>query len=213
MHTDDQKWPLASEFVVLGHVLQDDGSIRRCWTRARAAMWRAFWANPATRESMHLNLHDRLGLLSKAVTPQLDFRCSRWPPQKQAAAELDNTKRKMTAILLRVSPYPDEAVEDFVRRRGRLSASVCNQQGLWSSHFFHRATKWDLHLSRDRNIQSWPCKLRLFRDRDWFMQRRIELAPNNGWSASCVAGKTDTRAFRGKVHTRWHDGIHFALSK
>ena len=210
MPIDGVKWPLVSEFVVLGHVLKDDGSIRPCWTRARTSMWRAFWANPATRESTYLTLNDRLGLLAKAVTPQLDFRCSRWPPQKQIADELDRLQRKMTAILMRVPRHADEPIDVFVRRRGRLAASVCKRRGLWSIHWFDRATKWDDHLSRDRNSQSWPARLRSYRDREWFLQRRIELAPRNGWSASSLAGRTDTRAFRGKVHSRWHDGIHYA---
>ena len=100
----------------------------------------------------------------------------RWPPQKQIADELDRLQRKMTAILMRVPRHADEPIDFFVRRRGRLAASVCKRHGLWSLHWFDRATKWDDHLSRDRNSHSWPARLRSYRDREWFLQRRIALA-------------------------------------
>ena len=210
--TDSVKWPLCDKFCVLGHLLQDDGSIRSCWSRARVSMWRAFWANPASKEMTHSTLNDRINLLTKTVTPQLDFRCSRWPPQKQVADELNRTQRKMTAILLKTPRFPGEPIEAFVRRRGRISARMCKEHGLWSARWFSRATRWDSHLSRDRNIMSWAARLRDFKDRDWFMQRRIELAPQNGWSSSVHAGRTSTRSYHGYVHTRWHDGIHYALT-
>ena len=175
-------------------------------------MWRAFWAKPASKEASHLSLDDRIRLLTKTLTPQLDFRCSRWPPQRLIATELDRTQRKMTATLLNVPHLPCEPIEEYVRRRGRISAKVCKDHGLWSTRWFSRATRWDSHLSRDRNIASWAARLRTFRDRDWFIQRRMQLAPSDGWSASVHAGRTETRSFAGCVHTRWHDGIHYALT-
>ena len=69
---DSDKWPLVEEFVVLGHALQGTGSTRCCWKRARFAMWKSYRFGTA----------DRLSLVLRAVVPSLDFRCSRWPPQR-----------------------------------------------------------------------------------------------------------------------------------
>ena len=41
---DSFRWPLVSKFTVLGHALQSNGSVRACWSKARAAMWKSFWA-------------------------------------------------------------------------------------------------------------------------------------------------------------------------
>ena len=100
----------------------------------------------------------------------------------------------------------------YVRRRGRISARLCNQHGLWSARWFARAARWDAHLDRDRSLQGWAPKLRRFRDREWFVMRWMQLAPSDGWSASIHAGRTDTRAFLGRVNMRWHDGVQYALA-
>ena len=96
----------------------------------------------------------------------------------------------MIATLLRVARFPGEPVEDYVRRRGKISARMCKDHCLWSSRWFSRATRWDSHLSRDRNIASWAARLRTSHDRDWFMQRRLQLAALDGWSALAHAGRT-----------------------
>lgn len=158
-------------------------------------------------------IRDCFGLLSRAVTPLIDFRCSRWPPQKQIATELDRTQRKMTATLLCVPRSPGEFIDDYVWRRGRISAKLCREHGLWSDRWFNRAIKWESHLSRDRNIQCWAARLRTFRDRAWFMERRSQLAPQDGASSSIHAGRTDTRSFPGVVHMHWHDGVELAKAR
>ena len=207
------KWPLCDQFIVLGHSLDDDGSIRSCWSRARASMWKAFWANPGSRAAAKFPISERLNLLARAVAPQLDFRCSRWPPQKQVAAEVDSIQRKMVSTLLRVPRGPQEPVEDYVRRRGRLAARTCKLHGLWSARWFTRAIFWDAHLARDRNAHTWAARLRNYRGSDWLMRRRVEFLPRDGQSRSAVAGRTDTRGYRGKVHVRWLDGISFASAQ
>ena len=98
--SDVIRWPLLITFPVLGHAIQHNGSIRACWTRARASMWKAFWANPGANDARRLENSSKLISLKRAVTPQLSFRCSRWPPQRQISAELDQLQQKMTASLL-----------------------------------------------------------------------------------------------------------------
>ena len=146
----------------------------------------------------------------KSVIPQLECRCSRWPPQRMVARELDGIQRKMVATVQRIPRYPGEDLGDFVKRRGRAAASTCRTSGSWSHKWFRRALDWNAHLERPRNIHSWPAKLLHFKDRQWFIERRASLLPADCGGASCLAGRTGTRAFRGCVHTRWHDGIEFA---
>ena len=155
-------------------------------------------------------------LLKRAVAPQLDFRCSRWAPQKQVASEIDSLQAKMTATLLKL-PFGDgESPEDYVRRRGRLAARLSQKHGLWSLRWFKRATKWDEHLARPRNARYWAAKLKCYHDRDWFIFRRISFAPSVALreSPACsTAGRSDTRTGRFKVHARWHDGVQYARDR
>jgi hypothetical protein len=209
------RWPLVDTFIVLGHAIQSGGSVRACWTRARASMWKSFWANPGSKAATALPHSNRLALMGRAVLPQLSFRCSRWPPQRQVACEIDHLQQKMTACLMRPSRKPGEEAADYVRRRGRLARKVCVEQGVWSHKWFGRATQWDDHLARPQNFHSWPAKLREHKGKQWLMERRASFAPtvaSRDSSSSILAGRTGTRSFRGKVNTRWHDGIDFARS-
>ena len=61
------------------------------------------------------------------------------------------------------------------------------------------------------HTRSWAAHLRSYRDRNLFAQRCIASMPadcKNG-AFSIFAGKTETRAVNGRVHTRWHDGVVF----
>ena len=209
------RWPLKDSFLVLGHMLQSTGSIRACWSRSRASMWRAFWANPGAEVAKHVSIDRKLQLLTRAVQPQLAFRCSRWPPQRQIAAEVDKLQQKMMASMLRLPRLEGEEPDRYVRRRGRLARGHCQQHGLWSAHWFARAIAWDEHLARPRNNHTWSARLRDFRGKVWLMQRRASFSPSGAsivGSASLLAGRTGTRAVHGKVQMRWHDGIDHAKS-
>ena len=212
---DVERWPMVSAIPVLGHVLEPSGSIRACWTRCRNSMWKAFWANPGATAAGHLGCSDRLTLMHRAVLPQLSFRCSRWPPQRQIGSEVDTLQQKMTASLLRLPRDPGEEAEHYVRRRGRIARSISYEHGRRSQLWFGRALSWDEHLARPRINQCWPAKLRNYKGKEWLMERRALCAPaaaSSAGTASVFAGRTGTRALPGKVHVRWHDGIDFAVS-
>ena len=203
-------------FAILGHTVRSNGSIRACWDKTKRGLWRAFWSNPGARDARHLSLENRFHLLKRAVTPQFLFRCSRWPPQQQIAKELDSVQRKMAATIINTSRLPGEHVADYCRRRGRIAARKCKQEGLWSTQWLQRAMRWDEHLARQRNSGTWSARLRTFRDRDWFSQRRTSLLPQSmsiASPSSSLAGRTGTRAGQAKVNMRWHDGIHMARQK
>ena len=208
------RWPLLQTFEVLGHTLQSSGSIRACWSKTKRSMWYAFWSNPGSNSARKLSAQARLRLLQRAVTPGLDFRCSRWPPQPQIAKEVDSLQRKMVGSIVNVPRWSGELVGDFVRRRGRNAARLCREHGVWSDRWFKRAVLWDEHLQRPQNSNTWSAKLRAHRDRLWFVQRRASLLPlGQSWSSSVTGGRTRTRTLPGKVHTRWPDGIFFATSR
>jgi len=207
------KWPLSNSFPVLGHVLQDSGSIRACWKRTRTLMWKAFWANPGSKHAHRLSPGQRLKLLGKAVVPQLDCRCTRWPPQRTIAGELDSMQRKMTATAMRISMHPGEGAPEYVRRRGRAAARHCKLAGNWSQRWFKRVVNWHDHLERPRNAHTWPAKTLHHNDREWLMRRRASLLSDSRSSDSCTAGRTNTRVFSGCVHMRWDDGVEFGRSQ
>ena len=152
-------------------------------------------------------------MLAKAVSPQLDCRCSRWPPQRTIAAELDGIQRKMVATAMRIPKYPGEELPNYVRRRGRAAARQCKLAGTWSQRWFKRVIDWHSHLERPRNSNTWPAKTLHHRGREWLMRRRASLLPDNCSSRSSMAGRTDTRAFPGCVHMRWDDGVEFGRSQ
>ena len=172
-------------------------------------MWKAFWGNPGSNAAKDLPRHSRLALLTRATFPQLSFRCSRWPPQSQIASEVDQVQQKMVASLMRLPPLRGEEAPDYVRRRGRLARKVCADCGIWSHHWFTRSIRWDEHLSRPANAHSWASQLREYRGKQWLMDRRASFATAFRSNVSVHAGRTGTRAFRGIVHTRWHDGVDY----
>ena len=142
--------------------------------------------------------------------PQLGYRCSRWPPQKTIAQELDVLHRKMVSTMIRLPKNPGGDVAEDMKRQGRLAGLLCTRTGKWSHRWFQRAQTSNDHLERARNRHSWPSRLLHYRDRDWLMRRRASLLPADGKTGSCTAGHTDTRTFRGCVHMRWQDGIAYS---
>ena len=159
----------------------------------------SFSANSGAAGAQKLPVAFRLKLLLRAVVPIFDFRCSRWPPQASIAAEVDTLQRKMTSILLRLSPMPGEEVQQFVRRRGRAARSLCTEHGWWSKRWFKRTVAWDAHVRREDQQFSWSGNLVDYKGRRYLSERR---AFHNG--------RTATRTNSGFVCRRWHDGVAFA---
>ena len=160
-------------------------------------------------DAVALDTRARNKLLEKSVAPQLDYRCSRWPPQRTISLELEALQRRMVATILRIPQIPGETAADYVKRRGHVAGRHCRQTGMWSSRWFKRAQDWNAHLERPRNRHSWPARLIHYMDSEWLIQRRLLFLPANSENRSCLAGRTDTRAMRGCVNMRWHDEIAY----
>lgn len=205
------KWPIVDCFLVLGHCIQHNGSIRSCWSCTRSAMWRAFWGNAGSKTAECLSRQQKMCLIARAVSPQVDYRSSRWPPQSQIAQELDKIHQKMISIVLHESRKPGEDIPEYVRRRGRIARNLCEQFGFWSQRWFARAIKWDRHLSRTQNASSWLSRLHTYHASEWLIGQRLSFIVSQSSTTSMFAGRTGTRSFQGNVFMRWHDGIHYAL--
>ena len=196
----DESWQRVSAFPCLGHILQDNGSIRACFSNTTKSMWRAYWGN-SRHSALQKAAHNvKFKLLDTSCRPALSYRCSRWPPQPCMARSLDRIQAKMVAAMLRIPRLPGEDGLEYVQRRNREAAGHCRRHGLWSSHWFKRAKDWQDHIERGHSPLSWSVLLRPFHDHVWLDGQRI---------MSNFQG-TSTRLSRGRPCTRWHEGIELA---
>ena len=129
----------------------------------------------------------------------------------------------MTAMALGIFRYPIEPWPDFVKRRARMAANVIERNDAWwTKSWFSRAVAWEDHCRRSLAVQSrvlenptdimasstnfpWPPLLLDWNGLDFLRERRTFYTRSRG--SLSVTSRTDTRAGRGFVHTRWHDGI------
>ena len=177
------KWPVVSHMTALGHLLSADGCFAQCFQHTLQALWRAFFANCGPRHNLPSGR--RLQLLQRAVLPILQFRVTRWPFQLHRARWLDLVQRRMIALCLGLRLEQDEAVETFVRRRGRAAGREQAKLGRWSTLWAKAVIGWDNHLQRERNSKTWSAQLRLLSTPADLQQRR------------CVLGRPQTRAQSG----------------
>ena len=169
-------------------------------------MWRAFFANCVSRSRPKLPKCVQFSLLNRAVRLVMDYRSTRWPPQQSLQKQIDRAQRMMVAILLRPPPLEDETIPDFVRRRHRIVAQHCRNEGLWSRRHCERVLNWRSHLERDANRWSWPALLLHHRGSQWLQQTRVEHC------SLPTGGRTGTRSSPGFVARLWHDGVAYAES-
>ena len=207
---DSHKWPQVTSFNVLGHTLANNGSIRPCWQHTRQMMWRSYWTNAGSQCARLLATPLRMKMLTRAVGPVFDYRCSRWPPQQTIGKEVDSTQCKMVAAILREKRRPGEEPAEYCRRRNRAASAACKMLGLWSTRWFKRALNWNSHVLRPLNDYSWCGRLVVYRGMQWLQARRVSILGRNTSQRSSLAGRTETRSIRAAPCTRWHDGIDYA---
>jgi len=203
---DAERWQLCSEFHVLGHILQDNGSTNACWTNTSKNMWKAYFANCKSQTARSLPLESRLPLISRAVLPVMQHRDTRWPPTREREAQIDRLQRKMVSSVMRLPFLEHEPPVDYLRRRHREATKVMRRVGFWSNQHCKRVQAWHEHLQRPRNHRSWAASLLNFRDHQWLQQQRLQ-------NSSANESRTRTRASVGFVATRWYDGVLYAKQR
>ena len=114
----------------------------------------------------------------------------------------------MIRTLMREQFQAGDDPASFVIRRNRAAVGVARRRGLWSVVWKTRVKNWCDHLGRALNKDSWAAKTLVFHGKEWLQERRRMFAV--GSNSSLSAGRTDTRAHRGIVHRRWHDGVDSA---
>jgi len=133
---------------------------------------------------------------------------SRWPYQVHTAKRIDRTQTKMMRILIGSRMREGEDPAEFAHRSNRLASAAASQHGNWSRIWGKKVLDWNAHLQRERNQRSWAAKILHYHDADWLQNQRAIHAV--GQYSSLTAGRTCTRAQRGIVHRRWHDGVSVA---
>ena len=196
---DDEVWPVVSQMKVLGHWLESDGGIRVCFDEAVKNAWTSFYANCAGLGHSKLSVNTRLTMLSRAVTPVLRFRWTRWPFTASRALQLDAMQRRMYGIVLRLERYAYEDIDAFVRRRGRRCAELQKQRGAWSIEWANGIIGWSAHLSRQRNAATWAAMVSSLRTPAELAERRA------------AHGRPGTRVTGGYMCRRWFESVSDAL--
>ena len=190
-----------SDFPVLGHMVASSGSIARSFDSTIRKMWKAYWGNSGSRAAKTLGRQRLATLIVRSVQPLFEFQCARWPAQITYLNKLDTIQRKMVSMAFGLRKTPAETMEQYNRKCCRIAAPYISQP--WSHVWCKRMQTWSEYMSRHPHI--WPARISKVNDADWLVVRRILCG-----SRSIHSGPTRTRAMRGKVERRWHDGLRYA---
>jgi hypothetical protein len=189
---------------VLGHQLDNDGSVKSCSEYAMSAMCKAFFGN--LRPSLqNTSQGTKLRFLSTCVASVSKFRWARWPFTRNLADKLDACQRRFLYHLFPMSPYPHELVHDFYTRRHLAASRIACSSGKWSELWAHDICTWHAHIQRRHDMHAWSPHMLSWRGRSWLGIRRL-------WNSAAGESRTNTRAYRGHVHRRWEDGLEYIVS-
>ena len=192
-------WERKSSMRVLGHFLDDDGSIKTCSDHAFAAMTKAFYSNfkPGLHKSSKAV---KLKFLRTCVCTVARFRWSRWPFTRTNADKLDALQRRFLYSLFPMSPRSHEPIQDFYTRRHRAASIIAGSSGKWSQLWASDLNNWDAHVHRKHDPHAWSHHLLSWRGSEWINFQRF-------WNSAVGESRTNTRVFRGAVHRRWEEGL------
>ena len=201
-YTYEQDFPVLGRIVpVLGHIVNNAGSIAKPFEMTIRKMWKSFWGNAGSKGAKTLGRQRLAKLISRSVQPPFEFQCARWPAQITYLQKLDVLQRRMISIAFGLRRSPAENVEQYNRRCSRVAAPFIDC--LWSHVWCKRMKTWSDHMARHTDL--WPARVSSFQDSQWLQMRRRMFG-----SQSLFAGPTQTRSERRKVERRWHDGLQFA---
>ena len=165
-------------------------------------MWRCFYGNLSAGLAAS-STKAKMRFLHSSVSSIPSFRWARWPYQDTYKTSLDSIQRHMIGILMGWRPAPEETFATFSQRRRRLSGRLAAKHGKWSSSWASKVKSWGDHTHRNHDAATWSSALLQFHGDDWLQQQRA-------LSSGIAESRTNTRAYRGKVHRRWQEGYEKA---
>ena len=190
------RWNVVSSFRILGHYIEDTGSINLCYSNTVAAMWRQFWANLGKPVFKRFHIKIKIARLDSLVFPILNFRFSRWPFSKSRAKSLDRVQRKMISICLGLRCLVNESGESFVQRRLARINEIIPFQKRWSYIWASRVVDWSNHVVRNTHGHCWSTQLIDVVSPEELAERR-----RDNYNRPC------TRIVPGFTSTRWYESI------
>jgi len=189
------------DFPVLGHLVNNTGSIAYAFENTPRKMWKAFWGNAGSRRARTLGQRRKVLLIARAVRPLFEFVCARWPAQITYLDQIDVIQRKMVSLAFGLRRTPAESMKKYNARCGRAAAPFIDLS--WSQVWCTRMQSWQSHM--ERHAELWPARISAYQDARWLQTRRLLSG-----SPSLFAGLTGTRARAGKVQRRWQEGLAFS---
>ena len=197
-----------------------------CWSRLVQKAWASFHANVRAPSWRKLGKRRRLTLLDRCVTPVVRHYLAVIPPQHSYCEKLNRMQRRMVSAAIGNTRWRTEDWPGFVRRSAREASTwIENNTKWWSREWMHRSILWADHLVRDHAQQllhfehgvqadllstrwSWAAALYSYHANEWLSNRRV-YRTRSRWLGTLYS-MTGTRAIRGRVHIRYHDGVAHA---
>ena len=191
--------------------------LQRCWA--------AFYGNVKAPGWQKLGMQRRLALLCRCVSPVVAHYVAIIPPTSRRGIELDRIQRRMVSAAIGNYRLTVETWIQFLRRTSHESAAWIEANSHWWSYrWLQRIIKWEEHLVRDaaeqqryldgapidrcRTRWSWAAALFNFHGSTWLSEQRVFYNRSNRLEG--VYSRTGTRAVRGKIYTRFQEGIEHA---
>jgi len=184
---------------VLGHVIQNTGSINEDFRQTEVRMWKSFWGNAGKLKSRRFAQKYKISLLQRATVPIADQHMVRWPYTRAKATLVDRMQRRMLAVTCKVDGFPGEDAAEFVKRRNRAASALQQSMGKWSVRWARQVHLWHGHVLRDPNFW-WPSQLLPIRSPQELQTRR------GLWH------RPRTRCLPGYTYARWCEHVELATA-
>ena len=117
------------DFPVLGHMINNAGSIATAFRTTVRKIWKAFLGNAGSRGKRTLGQRRKALLISRSVQPLFEFQCARWPAQITYLMAIDVVQRKMIALSFGLRRRPGDTAHTHNMRCARVAAGCIDVLG------------------------------------------------------------------------------------
>eukprot|EP00973_Karenia_brevis_P039268 5422904-Karenia_brevis.AAC.1 len=108
----------------------------------------------------------------------------------------------MIALLGGGQPTTSQDPVGWFLARARWAKGIATQHGTWGAKWLYRTKTWYQHLLRHHVPTNLASAILKFHDFEWLKAQRLRAN-----SACILAGRTDTRVLRSKVHARFDESV------